>query len=119
MHLSEKQRLLSEHLARFRTWSYAALAERIERDGQDHDCLDYAEGVSADGTAWQIELNVFWDDRRGGDVRVTADLITTPRRPLLGFLPIYTSDATDSFLLSPDGRFIGEDEPTDESSLRP
>jgi|CXWL01.1.fsa_nt_gi hypothetical protein len=108
MDADDKRLLLAEHIARFRTWTYAALAAEIDRTCKEHDCLHHIEGVSDDGTEYQMEFNVFWDDKRGGNVRVCGDITTVPQRPLLGFLPVYTSDATDSFVMSPDGSFVGE-----------
>ena len=45
-------KILSEHLAKFRTWSYAQLAERVERDRKAHDCLEHIEGTAPDGTRY-------------------------------------------------------------------
>lgn len=104
------QSILSEQLAEFRSWSYAQLAERVERDRREHECLASFEGTASDGTAYFIELNVFWDDKPNGDVRVCGDLSAVPQKPLLGFIPIYTPDVADSFIMSPDGQFVGEDE---------
>src|SRR5687767_9594360 len=102
--------ILTNQLAKFRMWSYAQLAERVERDRVMHDCLEHIEGAASDGTEYQIEFNVFWDDKPLGDVRVCGSLSVEPQKPLLGFIPIYTPDVTDSFIMSPEGRFIGEDE---------
>ena len=108
MSKDEMRKILSEHLAKFRAWSYAHLAERVERDRQAHDCLEHIEGVAPDGTQYQIEFNALWDDKRDGDVRVCGDFSAEPQRPLLGFIPVYTPDVTDSFIMNPDGRFVGE-----------
>ncbi|MBA4150861.1 MAG: hypothetical protein H0X66_22345 [Verrucomicrobia bacterium] len=106
----EMQSTLSQHLAKFRTWTYAQLAERVVRDRREHDCLDHLEGTVPEGTTYQIEINAFWDDKPHGDIRVCGDLSADPQKRLLGFLPIYTPDVTDSFIMSPDGTFVGEDE---------
>ncbi len=108
MNTEQKRRLLAQHLARFRTWTYDALVHEIERTEREHDSLHHAEGVFEDGTEYQMEFNVFWDDRPGGDVRVCGDLCAEPQRRLLGFLPVYTPDVTDSFIMAPDGTFVGE-----------
>lgn len=107
MDTDDKQLLLAEHLAEFRNWTYDVLVLEIDRTRKAHDCLRHTEGVFDDGTEYQIEFNVFWDDKRGGNVRVCADITTAPQRPLLGFLPVYTPDATDSFIMAPDGTFVG------------
>lgn len=98
MSKDEMRAILSEHLAKFRAWSYAQLAERVERD-----CLQHIEGTASDGTRYQMEFQAFWDDKPQGDVRICGDLSAEPQRLLLGFLPIYTPDVTDSFIMSPDG----------------
>jgi len=109
MSKEEMRAILSEHLAKFRVWTYAQLAERVKRDRQAHDCLEHIEGTAPDGTRYQMEFQAFWDGKPYGDVRVCGDLSAEPQRPLLGFIPVYTPDVTDSFIMSPDGRFVGED----------
>lgn len=108
MDADDKRLLLAEHLDRFRSWSYGSLAAAIDRTREAHDCLGNVDGVFEDGTEYHMEFNVFWDDRRGGNVRVCADITTAPQRLALGFLPLFMPDATDSFIMAPDGSFIGE-----------
>ena len=108
MDADEKRTLLAEHLADFRTWTYDALVAEIDRTRKAHDCLRHTEGIFDDGTEYQLEFNVFWDDRRGGDVRVCGDITTAPSRPALGFIPVHTPDATDSFIMAADGTFVDE-----------
>lgn len=108
MTLTEKQQLLASHMATFRAWPYEALAKEIVRTAKEHDCLCHVEGTWDDGTEWQIEINIFWDDGKGGDVRVIADITTFNPNSGHSFLPIQTSDAADSFIMAPDGTFVGE-----------
>ena len=108
MSKDEMRKILAEHMAKFRTWTYAELAEAVERSRRMHDCLEHLEGTAPDGTRYQIEFQAFWDDKPHGDIRVCGDLSAEPPRPLLGCIPIYTPDVTDSFIMSPDGRFVGE-----------
>lgn len=103
MSRDEIRSILSEYLARFRSWGYAELAEHIGRD-----CLEHVEGIAADGSEYQMEFQVFWDGKPRGNIRVFGDICVEPQKPLLGFIPIYTSDAVDSFIMSSDGRFVGE-----------
>lgn len=110
MSKDEMYTILSEHLAKFRAWTYTRLAERVERDHHAHDCLEHIEGTAPDGTQYQIEFQALWDDKPHGAVRVCGDLSAEPQRPLLGFIPVYTPDVTDSFTMSPDGRFVDEHE---------
>ena len=108
MDADDKRHLLAKYLAQFRRWTYRALVAEIGRTRRNHDCLHHIEGTFEDGTKYQIEFNVFWDDKHNGDVRVMGDITTEPQRPLLGFLPVYTSDATDSFIMARDGSFVDE-----------
>jgi len=110
MSKDEMRKILSEHLAKFRTWSYAQLAERVVRDRKEHDCLEHIEGTAPDGTEYQMEFQALWNDKPGGEVIVFADFSASPQRPLWGFIPIYTPDVTASFIMNPDGRFVGEHE---------
>jgi hypothetical protein len=108
MNTEEKRELMAQLLAEFRKWSYEQLAAEIDRTRRAHDCLRHVAGVFADGTEYQLEFNVFWDDQPGGDLRVTGDLTAEPQRPWLGFVPIYTPDVCDDFILRPDGTFVDE-----------
>jgi len=104
----EMQAILAQHLAKFRTWTYAELAERIESNRQSHNCLEHVEGQAPDGTTYLIEFNVFWDAKPHGNIRMLGDLSANPQKPLLGILPIYFPDVADSFIMRPDGTFVGE-----------
>lgn len=108
MTLTEKEQLLATHLAKFRTWPYETLVKEISRTARKHDCLSHVEGTWDDGTEWQIEVNVCWDDRKGGDVRVIADITTFNPNSGHNFLPIQIPDAAESFIVAPDGTFFGE-----------
>ena len=58
------------------------------------------EVVVASGTRYQLEIQFFWDDKTDGNVRVLGSIDDGGIR---AFLP-----ATDSFILTPEGRFVGE-----------
>jgi hypothetical protein len=98
---SEKSAILAEHLATFRAWAYGDLAARI---GGGH--LDTTERRALDGTEYSLTVDVFWDDKPRGDIRVIGDL--SLNRPLWGFIPLFFPDVCDSFIMRPDGRFVGE-----------
>ncbi|MEX0717674.1 MAG: hypothetical protein WD066_13860 [Planctomycetaceae bacterium] len=113
MTIEEKRAILAERLTVFRSWHYERLAERVERDGREHDCLDHIEETAPDGTEYQIEFNAFWNDKPNGDVRVCGFLTAEPQRPILPFIPIDTADVGDEFIMRPDGTFVGEPPTTD------
>jgi hypothetical protein len=96
MDKKEANSILAEHLARYRTRSYAELAAWA-RGGR----IDTAEAVGQSGTNYQIEIQFFWDDQPDGDVRVVGSV--SDGRGIRAFVPL-----TDSFILSPEGRFVGE-----------
>ena len=106
----EMRALLAEQMAKYRAWSHAQLAGRIEAGGGKSADPEVFEGVAPDATPYQMEFCIFWDDRARGNVRVVGDLWAVPQKPLLGFIPIYRPDVADDFILAPDGRFVGEGE---------
>ena len=82
--------------------------ERRERDRQSQGCLEHIEDTAPDGTQYQTEFLALWDGKSHGDIRVCGDISAKPQKRLLGVLPIFNSNVTDSFTMSPDGRFVGE-----------
>jgi hypothetical protein len=95
MNKKEARSILSEHLIGYRSRAYAELASWVsERQ------IDTPEVVGPSGTRYYIEIQFFWDDRPDGNVRVIGSIDDGGIR---AFLPI-----TDSFILSPEGRFVGE-----------
>ena len=99
--------IFAEHLATYREMSHSELASRLDSPSHE-DHLDVIDGTAPDGTSYTIETNILWDDRSKCHVRVMSDLSTGTRGCLLGFLPIFTPDVADSFIVAPDGRFIDE-----------
>ena len=99
--------ILTQHLAAYRAMSHSELAARLESPRhQDH--LDVIDGNAPDGTSYTIETNIVWDDRSKRHIRVISDLSTGKRGCLFGFVPIFTPDVVEDFILTPDGEFIGE-----------
>lgn len=97
--------ILAEHLASYRAMSHAELAARLESPRHE-DHLDVTDGTAPDGTTFTIETSILWDDRSKRHIRVISDLSTGTRGCLLGFIPIFTPDVADGFILAPDGTFI-------------
>lgn len=95
--------ILADALATYRTRSYAELRSLVEAGFQDT-----FEVTGPSGSEYQVEIQFFWDDRPLGDIRVFGSIDGDEQRPLLGFIPIYFTCVTDSFILSPSGHFVDE-----------
>jgi len=89
----ESSALLRDELAKYRTMSYAELAARV--DAEEHRV---EHGPS--GTEYQVEIQIIWDDKPGGDVRVMAWIDDGGWR---AFFPL-----GECFIMSPDGAFVDE-----------
>ncbi len=100
----EKRQILAKHMAKFRTWSYGEITARIGMAAH----LETVEWTATDGTPCFMDFDVFWDDEPHGNVRVAGYFWGDKR--VLGFLPIYMPDASDAFLMQPDGSLVGEDD---------
>jgi hypothetical protein len=95
MDKKEAHSILAEHLAHYRSRSYAELAAWVRERR-----IDTPEAVAPSGKRYQIEVQFIWDAKPDGDVRVSGSIDDGGIR---AFLPL-----TDSFILSPEGRFVGE-----------
>lgn len=93
MDKNEAGELLRSHLNPWRTRSYQELADRIGE-------TDRLEVSGASETQYQITIQVFWDSRPHGDLRVVGSIDDGGWR---AFLPL-----SDSFIMAPDGSFVGE-----------
>ena len=85
MDKSEAQRILSEQLARFNGRSHSELTQLV---GAEH--VEAYEVHAASGTAYQVEIQFFWDDQPGETIRVAGSIDDGSFR---AFVPL-----TDSFL---------------------
>ena len=108
MNRDEKQFVLAVELDLFREWQYADLAKAIDHTRQTCSRLHQVDRDYDDGTFYQITIEVFWDGRMGGNIRVCGDLSAQPHMVLSGSTQIYFPDVTDSFIMDSDGNFIGE-----------
>ncbi len=94
MNNEEALQLLEEELATFRDQPYDDLVRRISSGS-----LDY-ERAAASAAKYQVEVQFFWDDRPGGNIRVMGSIDDGGWR---AFLPL-----SRSFIKSADGSFVGE-----------
>jgi hypothetical protein len=72
MDKKEAQALLTEQLGAYRARSYADLVACIGEVGS-------VEIASSSGRPYQVEINVLWDDRPGGDVRAPSAVVEEMR----------------------------------------
>lgn len=93
MNKQEAQSLLRACLARYREYSYAELKTRL---GEIETC----QVVGESGVQYQVEVQVFWDDKLQQNIRVMGAIDDGGWR---AFLPL-----TDSLIMAPDGSFVGE-----------
>lgn len=86
--------LLAVAMAEYRALPYASLAERV--DGDDH-----RDVVGPDGRSYQVEVQVMWAQLKPGPVLVIGSVDDGGWRAW--------SPLTRSFVMRPDGSFVGED----------
>jgi hypothetical protein len=94
MNNEEAISLLDQELAAFRRESYEKLV-RLMSVGS----LDF-ELAGPSGVKCQVEIQVVWDDRRGGNVRVIGSIDDGGFRAL--------KPLNRDFIKAPDGSFVGE-----------
>lgn len=99
----EQKAVLAENLSRYRGHSYAELRALVESKE-----VDACEVQGPSGAVYQIEILFLWDHKPHGNIRVLGSIDESPPRPLWGFIPIFISSVTDSFIMSPQGDFVGE-----------
>ena len=93
MDKQEAKMLLTTKLGEYRRLAYDELVAKIG----DVDCL---EVTGPSGVEYQIEVQFFWDGKADGNLRVMGSIDDGGLR---AFMPL-----CDSFIIAPDGRFVGE-----------
>jgi hypothetical protein len=93
MDTDKAKAVLADQLIQYRTKPYEELKAMI---GQ----VEAYDISSPDGLAYQIEIQVFWDDKPNGDIRVAGAIDDFGWRV---YVPL-----TDSFIVAPDGTFVDE-----------
>jgi hypothetical protein len=86
--------VLAEAIERYRGWDYGALTRLVG----DPECF---EAPGPTGKVYQIEAEALWDDQAKGHLLLVASI--DDGGLLSSFNPI-----TDSFIVAPDGSFVGE-----------
>jgi hypothetical protein len=87
------QALIDAELRQLRMLPYSELVALIGKPS-------VKEILGEDTKLYQLEIEVFWDSKRGGDVRV---MVADDDRGWKAFHPL-----TDDFIMRPDGTFVGE-----------
>jgi hypothetical protein len=88
MDREEAQTLLKTKLDEYRNLSYDQLVARVGDE-------EFPEVTGPSGTQYQIEIQIVWDDKKGGAVRVLGSIDDGGWR---AFLPL-----CDSLLVTPMG----------------
>lgn len=93
MNTEEARTLLASELSAWRARPYADLVSQMKEP--------FAFEIEAtSGARYQVEIEVFWDDKPEGNVRVIGSIDDGGWR---AFAPL-----SDSFIMAPDGSFVGE-----------
>ena len=95
MDKTEARAVLARQLASYRKRAYGDLITRVGTNST-------IEVRGPSGAEYQIEIDVMWDSPRDKvDIRVMGAIDD-------GRLPGALSPLCDSFILAPDGKFVGE-----------
>ena len=95
MNKEEATSILKERLGRLRKCSYAELKQMVESRAAKAD-----EATGSSGNKYQIEIQTFWDDKAGANIRVQGSIDDGGWR---AFLPL-----TSSSIMAPDGSYVDE-----------
>ena len=104
MDKEEARGILQAHLDEWRRRTYADLADEVGQSRQ-------FETTGESGTWYQVDVQVHWDDKPNGDIRVHAGIDDGGWR---AFSPL-----TEDFIIGPDGRSVGEQAGPCKNKARP
>jgi hypothetical protein len=93
MNKTEARELLERELANYKNRSPGELSRLVDR-------TETFERRSPSGTVYQIEVQVFWDDKPNQGIRVVGSIDDGGWRAL--------APMSDDFIVLPDGSFIGK-----------
>lgn len=93
MDKEKAEKLILEKLNEYRLMDYSRLKDLINREPITGELIN-------DGVKFQYEIEVFWDYKKGGNIRVMGNIDDGGLR---AFKPL-----TYDFIKSPDNKFVGE-----------
>ncbi len=93
MDKEEATELLAAEVSHRRAQNYAQLTQLIGDE-------QHQEVIGGSGTEYQVEVQAWWDDRQERNLRV---IVSIDDGGLRAIVPM-----TDSFIIAPDGTFVGE-----------
>ena len=94
MDKSEVAEILHNHMSQYRAKTYAELKSLV-------GVVQVHEATGASGAGYTLEFDVMWDSDADGDIRVIGAI--DDGTFLSAFSPL-----SDDFILSPEGKFVGE-----------
>ena len=94
MNNDEARALLEAEMAGLRSETYSALVQRMS------ESVLTCQRTGPSGTNYQLEVQVLWDDRSGGNIRVIGSI---DDGRWTAFVPL-----SSDFIKSSDGSFVGE-----------
>jgi len=87
------RQLLKDELANLKTRSYSFFSQSVNR-------TTHKKIIGQDGAHYQIEIEVFWDNRRGGDIRVLGSVNDGHSHA--------AAPVTEDFVITPSGTFLAK-----------
>ena len=96
---AEAHRVLDSKVAELRTLGYERLKSMRQRALSVSARTEISEVTADSGQLYQLATQVFWDDKRGGNLRVLVTLFEDR---------LASRTMVDDFIISPDGTFVGE-----------
>ncbi|HNY27788.1 MAG TPA: hypothetical protein PLA90_01555 [Candidatus Sumerlaeota bacterium] len=106
---NEAQQIIREIVEVFRACSYSELCALIDTEPIGGSL------TGPSGQEYQYEIEAFWDGKKNGDIRLLGSISPDPDQPKSCSIPLlkwisssFSPLATDDFIMSPSGDFVGE-----------
>ncbi len=87
------RKLLKEELESLKTRPFSFFAQSVNR-------TTHKKIIGQDGAHYQIEIEIFWDNRRGGDIRVIGSVDDGHSRA--------AAPLKEDFVISPSGTLVAK-----------